>query len=181
MGFSAFIGKVGVSNNDVVRTVTLLTEYVLQACNKVAALRKYDTDIKPAVMQTLATCAYLDYCRSAASVKPCECCQAKGFIDAEVFTMKSRFSTQRSGVVTEIKRLDESLPENASYQARDVERVLCHECKGKGVISSACRDCKGRGRAVMEAESKKQGVPVMGDCKLGVVSSAFHQQKRTML
>lgn len=165
MGFSAFMGKVGVSNNDVVRAVTLLTEYALQTCDKVAALRKLDTDIKPAVMQTLATYAYLDYCRSAASVKPCECCKAKGFIEADVFTMKSRFGTQRPDVVTEIKRLDESLPENVSYQVRDIERVLCHECKGKRVVSSACRDCNGRGRAVLRKETQQQGVPVIGDCK----------------
>lgn len=111
--------------------------------------RKLETDIKPAVMQVLATYAYLDYCRSAASVKPCECCSATGFIDAEVFTLKSCFGTERPGTVTEIKRLDESLPENVSYQKRDTERVLCPECKGKCVVSSACRDCKGRGRAVM--------------------------------
>jgi hypothetical protein len=165
LGYSAFMGKVGVSNNDSRRAVTLLTEYALQTCDKVAALRKLDTDIKPAVMQTLATYAYMDYCQSALSKKPCKCCNASGFIDAEVFTMKSRFGTQRPGLVTEIKRLDKSLPENASYQVRDVERVLCHECKGKCVVSSACRDCKGRGRAIMEAESKRQGVPVMGDCK----------------
>lgn len=165
LGYSAFMGKVGVSDNDARRAVSLLTEYALSTCDKVAALRKLETDIKPAVMQTLATYAYMDYCQSASSKKPCKCCNASGFIDAEVFTMKSRFGTQRPDVVTEIKRLDESLPENTSYKVRDVERVLCHECKGKGVISSACRDCKGRGRAVMEAESKKQGVPVMGDCK----------------
>ncbi len=165
MGYCAFMGKIGISENDATRAASLLTEYALQTCDKVAALRKLDTDIKPAVMQTLATYAYMDYCQSASSKKPCKCCNASGFIDAEVFTMKSRFGTQRPGVVTEIKRLDEPLPDNTNYQVRDVERVRCHECKGKGVISSACRDCKGRGRAVMEAESKKQGVPVMGDCK----------------
>ncbi len=164
LGYAAFMGKVGVSENDARRAVSLLTEYALQTCDKVAALRKLDTDIKPAVMQTLATYAYMDYCQSASSKKPCKCCNATGFIDAEVFTMKSRFGTQRPGVVTEIKRLDEPLPENASYQVRDVERVRCHECKGKCVVSSACRDCKGRGRAAMKAETERRGVPVMGDC-----------------
>ncbi|WP_312836651.1 antitermination protein [Pantoea sp.] len=165
LGFCAFMGKVGVSKNDAARAVSLLTEFAMQTCDRVAALRKLETDIKPAVLQTLATYAYMDYCQSASSKKPCKCCSATGFIDAEVFTMKSRFGTQRPGAVTEIKRLDESLPENTSYQVRDTERVLCPDCKGKCVVSSACRDCKGRGRAVMEAESKRQGVPVMGDCK----------------
>lgn len=165
LGYSAFMGKVGISENDAARAVSLLTKYALTICDRVAALRKLDTDIKPAVMQTLATYAYLDYCRSAASVKPCECCQAKGFIEADVFTMKSRFGTQRPVAVADIKRLDEALPQNFSYQVRETERVICKQCGGKGVVSTACRDCKGRGRAVMKGETERQGVPVMGDCK----------------
>lgn len=165
LGYSAFMGKVGVSDNDARRAVSLLTDYALHTCDKVAALRKLDKDIKLQVMQTLASFAFLDYCQSASSKKPCKCCNATGFIDAEIFTMKSRFGTQRPGAVTEIKRLAESLPENTAYQVRDVERVLCPECKGKCVVSSACRDCKGRGKAMMEAESKRQCLPVIGDCK----------------
>ncbi len=147
IGYSAFMGKVGVSENDAARAVSLLTEFSLQSCDKVAALRKLDTDIKPAVMQVLATYAYMDYCRSAASVKPCECCHAKGFIEADVFSMKSPLS---GGYARNVK---------------DTVRVLCKQCGGKGVVSTACRDCNGRGRAVMKAETEKQGVPVMGDCK----------------
>lgn len=147
MGFSAFMGKVGVSEYDARRAVTLLAEHALKTCDKVAALRKLDTDIKPAVMQILASYAYMDYCRSAASKKPCECCQATGFIDAEVVTMKSLFTGP------------------GRREVREQIRVQCGTCKGKGVVSAACRDCKGRGRAVMEKETQKQGVPVMGDCK----------------
>lgn len=147
LGYAAFMGKVGVSENDAARAVTLLTEYALSTCDKVAALRKLGSDIKPAVMQTLATYAYMDYCRSAASVKPCDCCQAKGFIEADVFTMKSPLS---GGYARNVK---------------ETVRVLCKQCGGKGVVSTACRDCNGRGRAVMKAETEKQGVPVMGDCK----------------
>lgn len=147
LGFSAFMGKVGVSEYDARRAVTLLTEHALKTCDKVAALRKLDTDIKPAVMQILASYAYMDYCRSAASVKPCECCRATGFIDAEVVTMKSLFSGP------------------GRREVREQIRVQCGSCKGKGVVSAACRDCKGRGKAVLEDETKKQGVPVLGNCK----------------
>lgn len=147
LGYSAFMGKVGVSENDAARAVSLLTDYALKTCDKVPALRKLDTDIKPAVMQTLATYAYMDYCRSAASVKPCDCCNAKGFIEADVFSMKSPLS---GGVVRNVK---------------DVVRVLCKPCGGKGVVSTACRDCSGRGRAVDRKLTEEQGVPVMGDCK----------------
>lgn len=147
LGYSAFMGKVGVSENDAARAVSLLTEFALQSCDKVAAFRKLDADIKPAVMQTLATYAYLDYCRSAASVKPCDCCHAKGFIEADTFWMKSPLSGGHSRNV------------------KETVRVLCKQCGGKGVVSTACRDCNGRGRAVMKAETERQGVPVMGDCK----------------
>jgi len=147
LGYAAFMGKVGVSDNDARRAVSLLTEYALSTCDKVAALRKLGPDIKTAVMQTLATYAYMDYCRSAASVKPCECCQAKGFIEADVFTMKSPLSG------------------GSSRNVREVVRVLCKACGGKGVVSSACRDCSGRGRAVDRKLTEEQGVPVMGDCK----------------
>lgn len=147
LGYSAFMGKVGVSKNDAARAVSLLTEYALQTCDKVAALRKLESDIKPAVMQTLANYAYMDYCRSAASVKPCECCNATGFITAQVVTMKSMLSGA------------------GRREVREQVRVRCKNCAGKGVVSSACRDCNGRGRAVMRKESERQGMPVMGDCK----------------
>jgi len=147
MGYCAFMGKIGVSENDARRAVSLLTDFALQTCDRVAALRKLETDIKPAVMQVLATYAYLDYCRSAASVKACECCQAMGFIEANVFSMKSPLS---GGHTRNVK---------------ETVRVLCKHCGGKGIVSSACRDCNGRGRAVMRKESERQGVPVMGDCK----------------
>lgn len=147
LGYAAFMGKVGVSENDAARAVSLLTEFALQSCDKVAALRKLDNDIKPAVMQVLATYAYMDYCRSAASVKPCECCQAKGFIEASVFSMKSPLSGGH------VRNVEETV------------RVLCKQCGGKGVVSTACRDCNGRGRAVMKVETENQGVPVMGECK----------------
>ena len=147
LGYSAFMGKVGVSENDAARAVSLLTEYALQTCEKVPAFRKLDADIKPAVMQTLATYAYMDYCRSAASVKPCDCCRATGFIEADVFSMKSPLS---GGETRNVK---------------ETVRVLCKQCKGKGVLSTACRDCNGRGRAVLRKETQQQGAPVMGDCK----------------
>jgi len=147
LGYAAFMGKVGVSENDIARAVSLLTEFALQTCDRVAALRKLDTDIKPAVMQVLATYAYMDYRRRAASVMPCECCQAMGFIEANVFSMKSPLS---GGHTRNVK---------------ETVRVLCKHCGGKGIVSSACRDCNRRGRVVMHKETERQGVPVMGDCK----------------
>lgn len=165
MGFSAFMGKVGVSKNDAERAVTLLTEYALQTCDKVAALRKLDSDIKPAVVQTLATYAYLDYCRAASSKKPCECCSGEGFIDADVFTMKSALGVARTEAFTGVVRVASKLPCNVAIERHEVVRALCKECNGKGTLSTACSDCRGRGEAVDREETKRQGVPVKCKCR----------------
>jgi hypothetical protein len=169
MGFSAFMGKVGVSNYDAERAVSLLTDYALQTCDKVAALRKLDTDVKPLVAQTLATYAYMDYCRAASSKKPCECCKGEGFIEAEVFSNKSHMPMRaREFVKASVKMGVEGFTPSA-YEAhreiRETVRVLCQECKGKCVVSTACSDCNGRGQALNREETKRQGVPVKHDCK----------------
>ncbi|VEB97309.1 Antitermination protein [Cedecea lapagei] len=145
LGFSAFMGKMGVSSNDREKAIELLTQHALDNCDKVPALRKLSPDIKPAVMQILAIYAYADYSRSAASTRECDCCSGTGFVDAEVFTMKTSGWGRR--------------------EIKETTRLICHKCKGKKVISTACRDCKGRGKALNEKETKRQGVPVMGDCK----------------
>lgn len=147
MGYSAFLGKMGISKQESDRAINLLTKYALETCDRVAALRKLESDIKPAVVQVLATYAYLDYCRSAASVKPCDWCSGVGFIEAEIFTIKSPLA---GGVRRNI---------------REVVRVRCKPCEGRGIVSAACNDCSGRGKALDRKKTKAQGVPVMGDCK----------------
>ncbi|HHF9259495.1 TPA: antitermination protein, partial [Escherichia coli] len=47
--------------------------------------------------------------------------------------------------------------------AREVVRVKCKPCNGKGVISNSCR-CHGKGKVLDKAESDRQGVPVMKAC-----------------
>ena len=48
---------------------------------------------------------------------------------------------------------------------REVVKVSCPECKGKGEISTACKDCRGRGVAIHREESVKRGMPVIRDCQ----------------
>jgi hypothetical protein len=69
MGYSAFLGKMGISQNDRERAIELLAEYALTKCDEVAALRKLDPAVKPLVMHQLAAFAFEDYSRSAASTK----------------------------------------------------------------------------------------------------------------
>ncbi|MCV5760917.1 antitermination protein, partial [Escherichia coli] len=73
MGFSAFLGKMGISMNDRARATELLADYALSRCDRVAALRKLPAEIKPLVMRIMASYAFEDYARSAASKKQCPC------------------------------------------------------------------------------------------------------------
>lgn len=169
MGYSAFLGKMGISYNDRARAIELLAEYALTKCDKVAALRKLDEEIKPPVMRQLATFAFEDYSRSAASVKQCDGCNGEGFIDAEVFSMKSHTPAKEKKFMKISLHMGAEDIRPSEYEVRrevrEVVRVICPQCKGKKVISCACRDCQGRGKAINQALTEQQGVPVLADCK----------------
>lgn len=152
MGYSAFLGKMGISNNDRERAIALLAEYALSKCDKVAALRKLDAAVKPLVMRQLAAFAFEDYSRSAASVKQCDCCAGQGFIEADVFTNKYR-KPEGKVIVAGMVKVQETV------------KVLCKKCNGAGQVSAACSDCRGRGKAVNQKLTEKQGMPVLADCK----------------
>lgn len=152
IGYSAFLGKMGISHNDRERAIALLAEYALTKCDKVAALRKLSGGVKPLVMHQLATFAFEDYSRSAASVKQCDCCAGRGFIEADVFTNKYRKPEGKMTVAGMVK-------------VKETVKVLCKKCNGTGRVSAACSDCRGRGKAVNQKETKKQGVPVFSTCK----------------
>ena len=152
MGYSAFLGKMGISNNDRERAITLLAEYALTKSDKVAALRKLEAGVKPLVMRQLAAFAFEDYSRSAASVKQCDCCAGQGFIEADVFINKYRKPEGKMTVAGMVK-------------VQETVKVLCKKCNGAGQVSAACSDCRGRGKAVNQDLTEKQGVPVLADCK----------------
>lgn len=168
LGYSAFLGKMGISQNDRERAISLLAEYALTKCDKIAALRKLAAGIKPLVIHQLATFAFEDYSRSAASMKQCDCCNGEGFIDAEVFSMKTSTPACVKEIIKKSKewglKVTPSQYQNRR-EVREVARVLCHQCQGKKAISCACSDCRGRGKAVNQKETKQQGVPVFSACK----------------
>ncbi|ENF7816751.1 antitermination protein [Enterobacter soli] len=165
MGYSAFLGKMGISQNDRERAIELLAEYALTKCDEVAALRKLDPAIKPLVMHQLATFAFEDYSRSASSKKTCDCCNGAGFIDAEVFTNKVTYPDGKPPKWVKVTKGISPSDWEEVKSVREQVRVLCQKCRGKGSISTACNDCHGRGQVVNQDETEKQGVPVMGNCK----------------
>lgn len=145
LGFSAFLGKMDISDYDRDRAIKLLTQYAMEQCDKVAALRKLETDIKLKVMQVLATFAFADYARSAASTRTCDCCQGNKFVEAQVMTMKH-------------------IGRPNLEERRETVKVLCHKCKGKGVLTNACQ-CNGKGVVLDKEKTILQGgVPVYKTC-----------------
>lgn len=163
MGYSAFLGKMGISHNDRERAIALLAEYALTKYDSVAALRKLDVGVKTLVMRQLATFAFEDYSRSAASVKQCDCCSGQGFIEADVFTMKTHYTMKLPQWAKDLKQSPGDF--EVKRQVKEVAKILCSTCKGKKVVSCACKDCHGRGKAVNQDLTEKQGVPVLADCK----------------
>lgn len=143
LGFKAFLGKLSLSPEDSKRAIQLLTQHGMKRCDKVAALRKLDTKIKVKVVQTLATFAFKDYCRSASGQEECVCCKGNGFVVDKKATAKDRETRPYSMPTT----------------------VLCTKCNGKGSVSVACRDCRGRGISIDQKATEIQGVPVKQGCK----------------
>ncbi|MGK3134854.1 antitermination protein [Pantoea trifolii] len=142
-GFELFLSKHGVTSNS--RAVEMLTDFGLGQSERYRAIAELDEHVKRELVQLLATFAYQDYSRSAASTRSCPCCSGTGFTDAEVFSMKSVFA--RSG----------------SREVREQVRILCASCAGKGEISNACR-CHGKGKVLDKEQSELQGVPVTKEC-----------------
>lgn len=149
LGYSAFLGKMEISDNEKRRAVQLLTQYGMKHCDKVAALRKLSSNTKVKVVQVLAKFAFKDYCRSAAGVERCECCKGAGVIKARATVIKHPGCG---------KKTPPKLSEEETH-------TLCQKCNGKGSVSVACCKCKGRGEAVHREESELQGVPVKRTCK----------------
>jgi hypothetical protein len=47
LGYSAFLGKMGISNNDRERAIELLAQYALTKCDRVAALPDQRNPVRP--------------------------------------------------------------------------------------------------------------------------------------
>lgn len=166
IGLDLYLAKIGISAPD--KAVEGLYEIAQRLAGKCRAISELDEDIKQRVLQILATFAYQDYSRSAASVRQCECCSGEGFIDAEVFTMKSHMPYREQEFVRASIRMGVEGIKPSAYEVRreirEVKRVLCSTCKGKKVISNSCR-CHGKGKVVNKGKTEAMGgIPVWEEC-----------------
>lgn len=149
LGFSAFCGKMNLSEQDKKTAIQLLTQHGMKHCDRVAALRKLETNVKGKVVQTLAIFAYQDYCRSAASHMTCQCCKGRGVIRKKALIIKHPGCGEKTPATTAV----------------EMTEILCKRCKGVGVLSTACVKCRGRGVALDRKKTKLQGTPVYADCR----------------
>lgn len=124
-GFSAFSGKMEISQNDKVKAIQLLTRHALNHCDKVPALRKLDMNVKRKVMQILAKFAYADYCRSASSVTECVKCNGSGF---KVKTIKVKKSLVKKFAL--LMTLSHALVISVTVKVM----FLVHAMTAKGVV-----------------------------------------------
>lgn len=162
LGFDLYLAKIGVSNPD--RALRGLYEKADKMATGFKALSRLDENTRRKVLEIMCTFAFQDYCRSAASVRPCETCTGSGFIDAEVFTNKVHYPDGKPPKwASTTKGVFPSYWEEIK-SVREKVRVLCKPCNGKGVISNACR-CHGKGKVLDKKETELQGVPVMKTCE----------------
>lgn len=188
-GFELFMAKHGISGPE--RALESLYQFSLTQVGKVQSIANLEEDTKRLVLQTLATFAFQDYSRSAASVRPCDCCNGEGFLDAQVFSNKVHTPFPAKEIVKAslswgVKDFKPSEYE-VRRELRETIRVLCPTCKGKRVLSNACR-CKGKGKVLDEKETENQGgIPAHKDCdkcdgrgysrlKFSAVVAALNQQ-----
>lgn len=164
-GFELFLSKHGITSSE--RAVIMLTDYGMTQAPNYRAIASLNEPLRRDLVKLFSMFAYEDYTRSAASTRQCSCCSGTGFIEAEVFTTKSHMPYRERDFVKASVKMGVKGVRPSDYEhtgaVRDVERVLCSSCGGKGTISNACR-CRGRGTVLDEYQSKVQGVPVTKTC-----------------
>ncbi|PHM58925.1 antitermination protein [Xenorhabdus stockiae] len=163
MGIELFLAKQGINKPD--EAVESLYQYALTQVHKHSAIAKLDENVKQSVLRILANYAFQDYARSAASKKPCSDCD-DGFIEAEMFSTKTYTPwRERTLVKANLSMGAETIPSSyaKSREVREVVKVACPTCKGKGEVSHSCR-CNGRGEVLDREQTELQGIPVYKIC-----------------
>lgn len=131
LGYSAFCGKMELSQQDKQQAVRLLTAAGIRESVRYPALHKLPLAEREAIVAVIAGYAFLDYARSAATELTCHKCQGTGF-------RKSKRCSK--------------------CQGKGFTRAACKDCKGRGEsvnriktrlqgvpVYQHCQRCGGRG------------------------------------
>lgn len=143
IGFDLFLAKMGVQKAS--SAIQHLIDYVMALKNPV--LMKHPADLRIEIAGCLATFAFNDYSRSAASKSVCPYCNGSRIVKRMKDVLK------HPGV--------RGIPPNIK---KECVEDLCFYCEGKGVISAACRDCHGRGLVMDKKRTELHLVPVKKLC-----------------
>lgn len=165
MGFFVFFGKMGISMNDREWVIELLIEYVFSWCDCVVVLRKFLVEIKLVVMCIMVLYVFEDYVCSVVSKKQCFCCYGKKFIESEVFINKIQYSDGKLLVWVKCMKGVYLFYWEEWKKVREVVKVVCSECGGKGEVFIVCKDCCGCGVVIYCEELVKCGMFVIRDCQ----------------
>ncbi|HHT5016104.1 TPA: antitermination protein [Citrobacter koseri] len=160
-GFDLYLAKIGISSPD--RAMESLYESAVELSRRYKSVSELTDDIRRRVLEIMCAFAFQDYSRSAASVRRCDCCDGTGFTEAEVFTNKVTFPWGKAPSWAKMSRAVGPGDWEKWNSVREVVKVKCKSCNGKGVISNSCR-CHGKGKVLDKKESDLQGVPVMKCC-----------------
>ncbi|HEN3601328.1 TPA: antitermination protein [Yersinia enterocolitica] len=145
-GMAAYLGKVGISKEDRVRTVEQLTQFAMKNAPK--HVGKASGRRMAQCMVILSKFAYEEYSSSAAATATCKHCKGKGLI----YNIQKVIKHPGCGEKTEAWIKEEQVGE------------LCNPCNGKGTISIRCR-CNGTGKVRDLEKSKRIGAPVDKECE----------------
>lgn len=131
LGYSAFCGKMELSQQDKQRAVLLLTAAGIRKSVRYPALHKLPLAEREAIVAVIAGYAFLDYTRSAATELTCHKCEGTGFSKGKCCT---------------------------KCQGKGFTRAACKDCKGRGEsvnriktrlqgvpVYQHCQRCGGRG------------------------------------
>lgn len=151
VGTELYLAKVGVMAPD--KIINYLAAVAGRRARAHRQIQALDDAQRERFLSELARWVFHDYSLSAASLSECSCCAGTGFIDAEVFTNKARYA---AGARPSQKPVTQSV--------RELVRVLCRQCNGKGAIRNECR-CRGRGIVIDTKQTELQGVPVTKTCE----------------
>lgn len=161
-GFDLYLSKIGIGSPEI--ALDRLYEQARKLSGKFRALSELDESARSGVLKVLCAFAYQDYSRSAASTRKCDCCDGSGFTEAQVFTNKVSYPWGKPPYWSKMSRAVRPSDWESWSQAREVVRVKCIPCNGKGVISNSCR-CHGKGKVLDKKETELQGVPVIKVCE----------------
>nr|WP_275452031.1 antitermination protein [Pantoea septica] len=131
LGYSAFCGKMELSQQDKQRAVLLLTATGIRESVRYPGLHKLPLAEREAIIAVIARYAFLDYARSVETELTCHKCEGTGF-------SKSKCCTK--------------------CQGKGFTRAACKDCKGRGEsvnsmktrlqgvpVYQHCQRCGGRG------------------------------------